>query len=215
LPAVAFFDLDRTLIPTHTSLLYLRAMAEEGAIHPFTMVRAGLFLGLYFLNVVDTEKVVRGVVRKARGTPDQPGRARGERVVAQRIIPRLSPDALARITFHRQAGHAVCILSAGPEYVVAPLARHLGVDAECTRFETRDGVLTGDLVGPPCYGAHKVEAARAYARSRGVPLARCHFYTDSASDLPLMEAVGFPVAINPDPRLSRVARARGWERWRW
>jgi phosphoserine phosphatase len=79
-----------------------------------------------------------------------------------------------------------------------------------TRSEIVDGVYTGALVGPFCYGHGKVEAIRELARWEGLDLAQCYAYSDSASDLPMLEAVGHPVAVNPDQRLERVAGSRGW-----
>jgi phosphoserine phosphatase len=99
--------------------------------------------------------------------------------------------------------------------VVEPLAQHLEMDALCTRFSVVDGRLTGELDGPLCYGRNKVDAAHRYAGAHGIPLADCHFYSDSASDLPLMEAVGHPVAVNADPALRRAARRQGWPMLWW
>ena len=100
-------------------------------------------------------------------------------------------------------------------YVVVPLAKALGVDGLGTALAVAQGRLTGGVDGPLLYGPNKVGAAQRYAQQRGVLLDACHFYTDSASDLPLMDRVGHPVAINPDPMLHRVARTRGWPVHRW
>ncbi|MBI5493946.1 MAG: HAD family hydrolase [Deltaproteobacteria bacterium] len=215
LRAVAFFDLDRTLLPHHTSLLYLRMLRRDGVIPLFTLMRAGFLLLLYFLNLVDTQRVVAAVIGRVAGGLDADHRARGERCARELIIPRLSAPALARLEEHRARGDDVVILSASPDYVVEPLGRHLRMAVRCSRFEVREGRLTGALAGPMCFGAHKVEAARLYAEARGVPLSACSFYTDSASDTPLLREVGTPVAVNPDPRLRRLARAHGWPRLRW
>jgi HAD superfamily hydrolase (TIGR01490 family) len=207
---VAFFDLDRTLLPHHTSLLYLRLMLQDGQVGVWTLVRAGLFLTLYFFNMVDTQKVVSDLVRRAAGGLEEENRVRGQRCVDALVVPRLSRLALDRLEWHRAQGHRLCILSASPTYVVEPLARHLEMDALCTRFSVLEGRLTGELDGPLCYGRNKVEAASAYAAQHGLTLEQCHFYTDSASDLPLLENVGFPVAVNADPSLLRVARRHQW-----
>ncbi|MGD8627079.1 MAG: haloacid dehalogenase-like hydrolase, partial [Anaerolineae bacterium] len=79
------------------------------------------------------------------------------------------------------------------------------------RLISADGRLTGEIEPPPCYGQGKVVWAERFAREHAVDLSASYFYTDSISDLPLLERVGQPVAVNPDPRLRRLARARGWQ----
>ena len=99
---------------------------------------------------------------------------------------------------------------------MTPLAELLGVpDLLCTELEVVDGRLTGRHIAPACAGAGKVVYAERYAAEHGVDLGRSYFYTDSYSDLPMLERVGCPRVVNPDPRLRRRARARGWEIERW
>ncbi len=97
-------------------------------------------------------------------------------------------------------------------YLSELVAEELGLDdVLCNRFEVDDsGAHTGRPVGTLCFGAGKLGYAEAYARDRGVSLADCWFYTDSFSDLPVLERVGHPVVVNPDPRLRREAERRGW-----
>jgi HAD superfamily hydrolase (TIGR01490 family) len=213
---VAFVDLDRTLVPVHTSLLYLRMLRTEGRVNAWALLRATWLLALYFLNAVDMQRVLAGVLLRARGDRDADGWERGRRCVDAAVLPRVGPTARRALLGHANQGHRICILSAGPEYLVLPLARALGVDGVGTRLAVgADGRLTGALEGEANFGPHKLTAARAYAARMGTTLDRCHFYTDSASDLPLMLEVGTPVAVNPDPRLARVARQKGWRVERW
>lgn len=207
---VAFFDLDRTLIPQHTALLYLQLSMQEGLAGWWTLAQASLYAFLYFFNIIDIEGVARETIKRGAGDRELDVAARGERCVRELVLPRLSKLALDRVEQHRQQGHYVCIVSASPVYVVQPIAQHLRMDCICTRLGVAEGVLTGELDGPLCYGPHKVHAARHYASNLRSNLEACFFYTDSASDLPLMEVVGHPVAVNPDPRLRRVAKRRGW-----
>jgi phosphoserine phosphatase len=112
---------------------------------------------------------------------------------------------------HRHAGRATYIVSASPVELVEPLAKALGMTAGIgTVSQIVDGVYTGDLAGPFCYGPGKVEAIVDLARWENFDLAQCYAYSDSASDLPMMEAVGHPVAVNPDAKLERIARQNGW-----
>jgi phosphoserine phosphatase len=96
--------------------------------------------------------------------------------------------------------------------VVEPLARHLGVpDFLCTRLVVGpDDHFTGQIVEPPCFGPHKVTLAERWAAAHGVDLASSYFYSDSYTDRAMLFRVGHPVAVNPDPRLRRLAGQRGW-----
>jgi phosphoserine phosphatase len=116
------------------------------------------------------------------------------------------PEARQIVDMHRHAGRATYIVSASPVELVNPLAGAMGMTAGIgTVSEIVDGVYTGKLAGPFCYGAGKVEAITELARWEGLDLNQCYAYSDSASDLPMLELVGHPVAVNPDSKLERVA----------
>jgi HAD superfamily hydrolase (TIGR01490 family) len=128
------------------------------------------------------------------------------------IDPIVYDEALDLINEHRAAGRRVYLISASPEEIVAPLALYLGVDeaiASRARLDT-DGRYTGE-VEFYSYGPYKAEAMRESAEAHDIDLAASYAYSDSATDLPMLEAVGHPVAVNPDRELARIARDRGWE----
>ena len=119
--------------------------------------------------------------------------------VLPKLLAKIRPEARRLLDLHRHAGRNTYIVSAAPVEIVEPLARSLGMTAGIgTRGEVVDGVYTGELDGPFCYGAGKVEAMQEIARWDGLDLGQCYAYCDSASDLPMLEAVGHPVAVNPD-----------------
>jgi HAD superfamily hydrolase (TIGR01490 family) len=131
--------------------------------------------------------------------------------VLPRLLARLRPEARRLLDRHRRAGRDTYIVSAAPQEIVEPLAHSLGMTSGIgTRSRLDDGVYTGDLDGPFCYGDGKVEAITELAKWHGYDLGQCYAYSDSASDLPMLEAVGHPVAVNPDGRLERHARRHGW-----
>lgn len=122
------------------------------------------------------------------------------------------PGALKQIEAHRRAGDRIVLLTSSTHLLAELVSDELKLDGIlCNRLEVEDGLLTGRTVGPLCYGPGKLVHAREEAERQHVLLTACCFYTDSFSDLPVMEAVGRPVAVNPDPRLKRHARRRGWE----
>ena len=123
----------------------------------------------------------------------------------------MRPEANRLIDQHRHAGRATYIVSASPVELVDPLAAALGMTAGIgTVSEIVDGAYTGNLAGPFCYADGKVEAMQELARWEGLDLGQCYAYSDSYSDLPMLQAVGHPVAVNPDSKLERVAHRHGW-----
>jgi HAD superfamily hydrolase (TIGR01490 family) len=127
------------------------------------------------------------------------------------IDPYLYQEALDLISLHRALGRRVFIVSSAPEEVVRPLAERIGVeDVIATRAEIRDGRYTGKLEFY-CYREQKAEAIRRLAEAEGIDLSRSYAYSDSITDRPMLEAVGNPVAVNPDRELRRLAQQRGWK----
>jgi HAD superfamily hydrolase (TIGR01490 family) len=132
-------------------------------------------------------------------------------VVLPKLLGRIRPEARRLLDLHRHANRATYIVSASPVEVVEPLALALGMTAGIgTRSKVVDGVYTGELAGPFCYGAGKVEAMSEVARWEGFDLGQCYAYSDSVSDLPMLTAVGHPVVVNPDAPLARHAALSGW-----
>ena len=130
---------------------------------------------------------------------------------AGEIWPRLSPDGLARLRWHQQAGHFVILLSGAPDLLLELLAEHLGVHARIgTMLEVEGRRLTGRICGPHPIGPAKIELARQMSRLGVLSLKRSFAYADRYSDRFLLDAVGYPIAVNPDAPLRRLAMAKGW-----
>jgi HAD superfamily hydrolase (TIGR01490 family) len=128
------------------------------------------------------------------------------------ILPRIYPEMLDEVHLHQDQGRPTFLVSAAGNDLVRTLARVLGMDDGIgTRWEVAaGGAYTGRMDGPFVYGAGKVEAMRRFAEDHGIDLATSYAYSDSASDLPMLQAVGNPVAVNPDQPLLEVARQQGW-----
>jgi HAD superfamily hydrolase (TIGR01490 family) len=141
----------------------------------------------------------------ARLTPD----------VLAGILPRIYPQMVEVVRDHQDAGRPCYIVTAASQEMVVKLADVLAMDGSVgTPSEVVDGVYTGRLAGPFVYGEGKAQALQAFADEKGIDLAHSWAYSDSASDLPMLEAVGHPVAVNPDAELEEVARREGWEIFR-
>jgi HAD superfamily hydrolase (TIGR01490 family) len=128
------------------------------------------------------------------------------------VLPHVAAGGRHKIAEHLAQGHVVAIVSGATSYAVKPLAHHLGLGDNylCTYLDVSDGRFTGRVRGTACFGPGKVSWVERFAAERDVDLAGSYFYTDSYSDLPLLERVGHPIAVNPDRRLRRHAQRQGW-----
>ena len=212
-PSAAFFDLDRTLISGSSAFVLGVAAWRAGLVPPRQFGKDAVgAVAFRFSGASDnTSNAVRDRIL---------GAVKGVRVddlvalnadIVPKLLAKVRPEAQALVDRHRHAGRATYIVSASPVELVEPLAKALGMTAGIgTISEIADGIYTGDLAGPFCYGPGKVEAIADLARWENHDLAQCYAYSDSASDLPMLEAVGHPVAVNPDAKLERIARHNGW-----
>jgi len=208
---VALFDMDRTLVDTHTAKLYIRFQRDLGEIGLLEALRSSYWILQYTIGVIDAEQVARYVLESYRGKSNAWLTERCQGWFGSHVLERVSAIGRARVREHLKAGHAVAIATSAVRQIAEPLAHELSIPhLLCSELEVRDGELTGSFVPPLCYGAGKLQRAKAFVESVGARLEDTAFYTDSITDLPLLEAVGHPVVVNPDARLRRAARRRGW-----
>lgn len=208
---VAFFDVDKTLLDANSASLWIRREMRLGHISRWTAARGAFWLTLYTLGVARMERILVDAVDIMRHALEDAVVERTTRFFHEEVRGLIRPRALDAIAAHRAQGHRVYLLTTSSTYLTSLLADELGIDGYlCNRFEVVDGRFTGRLHPPLCYGEGKVEHARRLLDEIGVGIEECVFYTDSYSDLPMLHAVGLPVAVNPDLRLERYARRRGW-----
>ena len=213
-PGAAFFDLDRTLMEGSSAFQFGRAAYRAGLVNRRVLLR----------------DAYENVLFRLRGSTDAGTDALRERIgellrgVRVRDLQRLAPDVLAGVLprlypkmldiayEHQDAGRPIVICTAASQEMAELLAIVLTFDgAVGSRSEIVDGEYTGRPGGPFTYREGKAEAVRQLAEAEGIDLSRSWAYSDSESDLPLLRAVGHPVAVNPDGTLARVAREEGWE----
>lgn len=208
----ALFDLDRTLLDTSSGQLYARYLYRHGQMSRRELARVAWWGLLSNLGLLKMETLIPRLLADAAGDDEQEMRQLCDRWFAEDVVPHLTERGQQRVAEHREQGHVVAIVSASTQYVVRPMAAYLGIGEQyvCTRLESEDGKLTGEVTPPVCYGAGKIVWAERFAAEGGVDLEASYFYSDSISDRPLLERVGQPVAVNPDPRLRRLARRQGW-----
>lgn len=211
--AVAFFDLDKTIIAGSSALAFGRPFRREGLITRRAVLRSGCAQLLLLVSGADAstmESLRKRITALCAGWEVAQVRSIVEQALHATVGPLVYAEATALIAEHRAEGDAIVVLSASGTEVVAPVAVLIGAD-ECraTRMRIVEGRYTGEIEYY-CYGAEKARAAREIAAHRDVPLADCRAYSDSITDLPLLELVGRPTAVNPDRALRRVAAERGW-----
>ncbi len=207
----AFFDFDGTVIGTHSIKDMFLERLRNGEITSQELFDLGDLVTRYLLNVGSFEAAIESTVGHLEGLSERELIDLGERVTSEHLAAEVYPEVRAMIQAHEGQGHTVVILSSATRYQIEPLARRLGVKhVICTQVEVADGQLTGRLVGAPCYGENKRLAAQEFAREHRIRLAKSYFYSNGIEDLPLLEDVGHPVAVNPDGKLAAVARRNGW-----
>lgn len=207
----AFFDLDYTLLNTSSSLTYLKEALKQRRISPWLAGAVGL---LYKLKALDFGRAhARLITQIGRHGQTEAAHFFAE-WIPRALLPCFSPAGVAKIAWHQNQGHHVVIVSASIEEIVKPAAQHLGLGENylCTHLAVENGHYTGSLSGPVCYGAGKVHWAKQWAAHHGLPFPQTvgYMYSDSSSDLPLMDLAQHPVAVNPSLKLAKIAAARGW-----
>ena len=210
-PSLYFFDVDHTLTYGSTGRRFAEAATKRGVfklrylamipysylIYRFGSGNMSLFSGDY--------PIIRGVEKKLLEEI-------GCDVFERRTGKALRPDMLRLVESIKAAGGKVVLATTSLDFIVQPLADRLGIETVlANKLEYKDGCCTGKLDGALLFGSGKRDAVRAYAEGRGVALSDCAFYSDSIHDLPLLLAVGEPVAVAPDRRLRHEAEARGWK----
>jgi HAD superfamily hydrolase (TIGR01490 family) len=209
----AFFDLDKTIIAGSSALAFSRPFLREGLISRRAVLRSGYAQLLLLVAGADASTMDRlrsRITVLCAGWEVAQVRAVVAQTLHETVEPLVYAEAQALIAEHRAQGDEIVVLSASGQEVVEPIATMIGADrCLATRMGVADGRYTGEIEYY-CYGEAKAEAARAIAAERGYDLARCRAYSDSITDLPLLCAVGYPTAVNPDRALRRVAQQRGW-----
>ncbi|MGA9523045.1 MAG: HAD-IB family hydrolase [Myxococcaceae bacterium] len=211
--SIAFFDLDKTLLSVNSGSLWFRSEFKRGYINWNQALQAFTWLSLYHLGFSRLEQSLLTTIAQLEGIRESDVVQRTRAFYEREVRHQFRPLARGIVERHRADGDALVLLTTSSNYVAEIVQEALGMDhILCSRFETdAQGRYTGRPLGPLCFGPGKLTLGRAYAESQGVPLSSCSFYTDSASDLPMMEAVGRPVAVHPDRRLRRIAKQRRWE----
>jgi len=210
-PAIAFFDLDRTLIAMNSAQAWIKREVKLGHLSRVTAARGAVWIGLYHAGFARLDAAVHEAAATVKGEDEAPYVTRTALFWEEEALPSLRPQARAAVEAHRAAGEQLALITSSSQYMASAAAEALGLGHALSNvLEVQGGRFAGTMRAPLCFGRGKVDHAEALAAALGHRLIDCAFYTDSYSDLPLMERVGRPVAVHPDPRLRRHARRAGW-----
>ena len=209
----AFFDLDRTLVHGFTARAFFGERVKAGAIGPMQAARTVKDALSFESGRMGYSSFLVRASELYAGMPEQELVDLGEKLFQDRIASAVYPESYALVDAHKKAGRPVVVVTSATRYQAEPVARALGADhLLCSRLEVDDdGVLTGRVERPTCFGIGKRRAAEELGEREGITLGESWFYTDGVEDLPLLEAVGNPRPLNPGRSLARASRKRGWD----
>ncbi|WP_448642226.1 HAD family hydrolase [Geodermatophilus sp. URMC 63] len=211
--AAAFFDLDKTVIATSSTLAFGRPFFAGGLINRRAVLKGAYAQFTFSLAGADAQQMERmrtQITRMATGWDVGTVHEIVRETLHEIVDPLVYAEAADLIEEHRAAGREIVIVSSSGAEMVEPIGEMLGADrVVATRMVVADGHYTGEI-DFYAYGENKAEAMRRVAVESGYDLADCYAYSDSVTDLPMLTAVGHPTAVNPDRALRRAAAERGW-----
>jgi HAD superfamily hydrolase (TIGR01490 family) len=209
----AFFDLDKTIIAKSSTLAFSKPFFDQGLLNRRAVLKSSYAQFIFLLSGADHDQMDRmraHMTNMCSGWDVEQVKAIVNETLHDIMTPLVFAEAADLIAAHKLCGRDVVLVSASGEEIVAPIARALGAThAMATRMVVEDGKYTGEIAFY-CYGEGKAQAIRELAAREGYPLEHCYAYSDSITDLPMLEAVGHPSVVNPDRSLRKEATERGW-----
>jgi putative phosphoserine phosphatase/1-acylglycerol-3-phosphate O-acyltransferase len=207
----AFFDFDGTLIAGFSATVFLKEQLRRGDLSAYEFFEMVAAVTQFSLGGMGFSGLMSTAAQFMRGVREADYVAFGEELYEQQIARKVYPESRALVQAHMARGHTVAVISSATPYQVEPVARELGIEhVICSRYEVKDGVFTGGIVRPLCFGKGKVDAAEELARSFDIDLDQSFFYSDSDDDIQLLERVGNPQPLNPNTRLTEISERHGW-----
>ncbi len=211
-PAIAaIFDFDGTIISGYSATSFIREQLRRGDLQTRELLELAQAMTSFGLGNLGFSAMMTVTTQFLRGITEASYEDLGETLYNDQLARRIYPESRALINAHLAKGHTVAVISSATPYQVVPAARDLGIEhVMCTELEVEDGLFTGQVIRPTCFGQGKVDAAERLAGEQGADLDQSFFYSDSHDDLLLLERVGLPRVLNPNTRLLGIARDRHW-----
>ena len=207
----AIFDFDGTIISGYSAISFIREQLRRGDLNAREFVELTTAMTSFGLGNVSFSGMMTITTQFLRGIEENSYIEMGEELFRKKISRLVYPESRKLIQAHQAKGHTVAIISSATPYQVEPAAADLGIEnVLCTQVEVEDGVFTGQVIRPTCFGQGKVDAAEVLAETVGADLADGFFYSDSTDDQLLLEHIGNPIALNPSEKLRAVAKDYNW-----
>jgi putative phosphoserine phosphatase/1-acylglycerol-3-phosphate O-acyltransferase len=207
----AFFDFDGTVISGYSAFAFIEEQVKRGHLSPLELVELLSAMASFGLGKMGFSAMLLASTQFLRGVREDSYAAFGQELFESHIARLIYPESRALVEAHLRKGHTVAIISSATLYQVEPAARDLDIEhVLCTRLDVENGVFTGGVLRPTCFGPGKVRAAESLADEFGVDLEQSFFYSDSDDDIQLLERVGNPRPLNPNKKLLAIAERRGW-----
>ena len=207
----AFFDFDKTLIAGYSAKSFLTEQLKSGGISPRGIAKQLRAAANFRSGKMNFSAFMAETSGAFRGHAEYVFEEFGEEVYRKKVAGAIYPEARKLLQAHKDMGHTIAIVSSATIYQIEPAARELGIDyIMCTDLEIEDGVFTGNVISPTCFGEGKRTSAEDFCEEMGTQMSDSYFYTDSEDDLPLLEVVGHPRVVNPSKTLGRIARQRSY-----
>lgn len=208
---LAFFDLDHTLLSQNTGVLYALYALRQGRISPLNTLRSLRWAFMHRVGWLDVERAYAKAGALFRGLSGEQIRDEAHVWFQREVVHYVRPRAHSVLDAHKRDGHETVLLTNSSSFIAEAACSALGLDGWLANHILLDaqGAITGEVPRPLCYGPGKITHAQRYAEARGAQLSDAWYYGDSLSDLPMLLAVGSPVAVHPDAWLSRAAKRHG------
>jgi HAD superfamily hydrolase (TIGR01490 family) len=211
--SLAIFDLDNTLLAGDSDYEWGRFLADRGVVEPGSYERENRrFYAQYQAGTLDIHEFARFAFKPLAGNPFVQLQCWREEFLEERIRPIILSKARALVEGHRICGRTILIITSTNRFITEPIAREFGVEhLLASEPEFKAGCFTGELSGIPCFREGKVTRVQTWLDEQKLDLKDSWFYTDSHNDIPLLERVSHPVAVDADPKLTQIALQRGWQ----
>ena len=207
----AFFDLDQTLFAGFSATAFTRDQFTSGRLSPSDLTDSLRATLSFAFGRTGFSTFVSATSAVYRGMPESVLEEAGQHTFEKHLATQIYPESRALVKAHQDMGHTVAIITSATRYQAEPVARELGIEHLLyTELGVEDGILTGKVVRPTCYGEGKATAGRSLASTYDLNLEQSYFYSDSHEDLPLFEIVARPRPLNPNRKLAQIAKERQW-----
>ena len=209
---IAFFDLDKTILKINSGRILFHKSYKMKILSKMEMSLAFLLALLNKLQLLDPLKIIELFPARLLNYPVKEFERLCAEMVEEDLLKHIWPQMIEEIEMHKKQGAKLVMLSATISLICTPIAKHLGFDEViCSELATKDGMFSGKTVRKLCFREEKLVRLNEYFDSvNHFKKEDCYYYGDSIDDLPVLESVGFPVCVNPDKRLARIADDNNW-----